>query len=258
MLQSSMGSHKLDVRYGDRNTLPYYNGVLDTAVLNRTDKATVATAGKGMSLTTAGRLTPGLSSQGTIPYFSWSGLDTNNYPDVQRDRGMPGYLDKPSEGIGGPGSPGWPGIPTGAISDPVAGGWATIQHIASAELSTTAMLVTPATAAEWAFNGLVTPPAALTAADYTPGTPLTLLSANETGTATATDEPASVGLLVPVTGDGAAATSYIVGYVAAAGLFTGPEGYLTLAFTPAYVAGTTVPVLNGGAIVDGAPGAPLA
>jgi hypothetical protein len=252
MLQSSMGKHKLDVRYGDRNTLPYYNGVLDTTILNNVNKGVIATAGKVMTLTTAKRLTVGLSVQGAVPYYSWSGLDANNYPDVDRVRGMPGYLDKPAAGIGAPGSPGWAGIPTGSV---LAGGWATIQHIAAAELSSTAMLITPTTAAEWAFNGLVTPPATITAADYAPGTPLTVLCYNETTTPTTTDELASVGLLVPVNAaGGAAATSVVVGYVAPAGVFLGPEGYLTVAFTPAFVAGTTVPVLNAGALANGAAG----
>ena len=110
VLQSSMGQFKLDVRQGDRNTLPYYNGALDSALLGRTGVATEATAGKVYTLTTAGALTVGISSQGAIPYFGWSGMDVNNYADTMRTRGMPGYLDKPAdvgayEGIGAPGSP---------------------------------------------------------------------------------------------------------------------------------------------------------
>jgi len=255
-----MGRHKLDVRYGDRNTLPYYNGVLDIAVINRADRALAATAGKVMSLTTAGRLTPGLSSQGAVPYFSISGLDANNFPDVQRDRGMPGYLDKPTTGIGGPGSPGWPGIPVAAnVAQPVAGGWATIRATPSIELSTTAFLIRPAVAAQYAFNGSVLAPANLLAAIYAPGTPLSVVCANNV-TPTATDEIGAVGMLIAVAAEGGAATSPIVGHVAPAGVFVGPEGYLTLAFVPNYIpGGTTIPILNTGAINNAAAvGVPLA
>ncbi len=217
VIQTSMGQHKLDVRYGDRNTLPYYNGRLLGSLLS--DSAIVAAicAGRCMSVTTAKFLVPGViaiadATAGSIPYFAWSGLDANNYPDSYRTAGMPGFLDKPSTGIGAPGSPGWPGIP---LSDVLAGGFATIQHFAAAELSTTE------------FDQTGTP-----ATDYVPGVPLTCVSA----AATSTDKPYR-GLLRPQENT----TDVIVGYVAPAGYFIGPEGYATLAFQPAFVAGSTVP-----------------
>lgn len=254
VLQSSMGQFKLDVRYGDRNTLPYYNGVLDSGLLGRTGVATEATAGKVYTLATNGALTVGLTSQGQVPYFGWSGLDANNYPDSLRNRGMPSYLDKPAdsgdyEGIGGPGSYGWPGIPNRAITANGAGSFATIQHIASAELSTTAFALDDS---DNAFNALVGV-TSVVIGDYTPGTALTAIATGQGGAAT--DVAAAVGLLLPVQ----AATDYVVGYVAPAGVFMGPEGYATLAFTPAYVAGTTVVGLATNTLTSGAANvAPLA
>lgn len=247
VLQSSMGAHKLDVRFGDRNTLPYYTGVLDTALLNHSDVARIARAGTVLTLTTAGRLTSGITDQGQIPYFSWSGLDANNYPDVQRDRGMPGYLNAPAdvteggvtyEGIGAPGSPGWPGIPNSAIDDPIAGGWATIQHIAAAELSTTEVHI---------GDGIA-------ATDYTPGTALTVVNYQVGAGPTVVDDVSFVGRLIPVQ----EATDVVVGYVAPAAVHLGPEGYPHLAFTPAFVAGTTGVTIDGGAAVDDVLAAPVA
>lgn len=253
VLQSSMGANKLDVRYGDRNTLPYYNGVLDIALLNRSDVATIATAGKVMTLTTARRLTDGVTDQGQIPYYSWSGLDENNYPDVRRDRGMPGYLDKPEdvtqdgvsyEGIGAPGSPQWPGIPNSAEDDPIAGGWATIQHVAAAELSSTAF-ITDTTALGGGIQ-----------VSYAPGTALTACAFQNGAGPTATDDVSSVGQICPVQ----AATDVVIGYVAPAGVLLGPEGYPHIAFTPAYIAGTTAVVYNAGAntLTSDALAAPIA
>jgi len=251
VLQSSMGQFKLDVRYGDRNTLPYYNGALDSGLIGRVNVADEATAGKVYTIATNGSLTVGITNQGQVPYYGWSGLDVNNAPDVQRDRGMPGFLDKPAdetvdgdsiEGIGGPGSPGWPGIANRGIGDNVAGGFATIQHIAAAELSTTAFAMDNT---QNSFNaGVGTTGVAI--GDYTPGT---LLTAVATGSgATSTDTPAAVGLLVPQQ----AATDTVVGIVSPAAVFMGPEGFLTLAFTPTFTAGTTAVRLDGGALVSDA------
>lgn len=221
-LQSSMGRWKLDVRYGDRNTLPYYNGILNVALLTDTDIVSAITAGRVMSLTSGKLLVPGLvattgATGGPIPYYAWSGLDVNNYPDVKRDRGMPGYYDKPTGGVGAPGSPGFYGIP---VSAGLVGGFATIQHTAAAELSTTAYDQTAG-------------------AVYAPGTALTAVAATATGVGGVTGHEGKTvrGLLRPVE----AATDVIIGYVAPAATFVGPEGYNTLAFTPTYVAGTTVP-----------------
>lgn len=203
-IQSSMGQYKLDVRYGDRNSLPYYNGVLLSTLLADADALAAVTAGRVFSLTTGGFLVPGIlttagATGGVVPLYSWSGMDENNYPDVKRDRGMPSFN-------GTAGSPFY-GIPAGAGS---VGGFVCIQHIAAAELSTTQ------------FD---------TAATYTPGMALTCVIAS------ASADKTIRGVLRPRE----QISDTIVGYVAAAGKFTGPEGYSTLAFTPAFVAGTTVP-----------------
>lgn len=222
VLSTSMGQYKLDVRYGDRNTLPYYNGILLNTLLSDTNIVAAITAGRAFSLTSGGFLVPGIlaavsASGGEIPYYSWSGLDENNYPDSKRDRGMPGFFDKPTGGVGGPQSPGFYGIP---VSAGLVGGFATIQHNAAAELSTTQFDQTAG-------------------ATYAPGAPLTAVSAAATGAGgvTGTEGKTVRGLLRPVE----AATDVVVGYVAPAGSFAGPEGYQTLAFLPAFVAGTTVP-----------------
>lgn len=257
VLQSSMGRFKLDVRYGDRNTLPYYNGALDSALLGRVNVANEVTAGKVYTIATNGSLTVGLTNQGTVPYFGWSGLDENNYPDVRRDRGMPGFLDKPEdttvvdenpagldfdvEGIGGPGSPGWPGIANRAIGANVAGGFATIQHIAAAELSSTAFLLDHSRNSLNAWVG----DTGVVAANYTPGVKLTAVATGSGGVDT--DTPTAVGALCPATPD-----DVVVGIVAPAGLFLGPEGYLTLAFTPTYMPNQQVIRLEAGALVSGA------
>jgi hypothetical protein len=217
-----MGANKLDVRYGDRSSLPYYNGILNYAQLSDADIVSAIRAGRVMSLTTGKLLVPGILASATadggpIPYYAWSGLDLNNYPDVQRDRGMPGYYDKPTGGVGGPASPGFYGIP---VSAGLVGGFATIQHTAAAELSSTAYDQT-------------------TGATYAPGDPLTAISAAATGAGgvSGTEGKTVRGLLRPVEN----ATDVVVGYVAPAATFVGPEGYNVLAFTPAYVPGTTVP-----------------
>lgn len=247
VLQSSMGKFKLDVRYGDRNALPYYNGALASDLLGRTGIATEATAGKVYTRQTNGALTVGLTDEGTVPYFGVSGMDANNYPDTQRDRGMPAYLNLPTDGIGAPGSPGWPNIALRAVTDNPAGGFATIQHFAAAELSTTAFVLDDDNDdSAYAFKGLIGSVNAVTSASYTPGTALTALATGAGGVAAASGN--SVGLLCPVQ----AATDVIVGYVTAP-IFTGPEGYYTLAFSPTYVAGTTVAALTAAnTLTDGA------
>ena len=251
VLQSSMGQFKLDVRYGDRNTIPYYNGALDSGLLGRANVDREATAGKVYTLATNGALTVGLTDEGIVPYFGWSGLDENNSPDVERNRGMPGFLDKPAdetvdgdsiEGIGGPGSPGFHGIANRGIGDNIAGGFATIQHIAAVELATTAFA---ADNTQNSFNTLAGTTGVATT-DYTPGTTLTAIATGSGGTST--DTPAGVGLLVPTQ----AATDVVVGHVGPAGVFMGPEGFLTLAFTPAFISGTTVVRLAGGSLTSGA------
>ena len=215
-IQSSMGRYKLDVRYGDRNTLPYFNGILNCALLTDADVVAAITAGRAFSLTTGQKLVPGIvavagANGGPIPLFSWSGLDINNYPDSSRERGMPGYYDLPAGG-----SPFY-GIPTSAG---IVGGFACIQHIAAAELSTTQFDTSAGTS-------------------YVPGQALTAVAATATGTGgvTGTLNKTVRGILRPVE----LATDVIVGYVAPAAKFVGPEGYDTLAFTPAFVPGTTAP-----------------
>ncbi len=217
-IPSSMGVHQLDVRYGDRNTLPYYNGIVATAILsNASLRIGLLDAGRVMSLTTATRLTPGIlatagSSGGPVPFYAWSGYDNNNYPDVYRTRGMPGMgVGQPAEGS--PGAPGFYGIPTGAITDPLAGVFATIAHVFGGELSSTE------------FD---------TGATYTPGQLLTAVSATAS-----TVELLNRGKLRPQ----ALATDVVVGIVAPAGKFTNAAGYPCLAFYPTYVAGTTVPAV---------------
>jgi len=216
---SSMGAHKLDVRYGDRNTIPYYNGIIDSALLGTAAEAAIV-AGRVMSLTSATKLTPGLgvttpagpaiAGGGNVPYFLQNGLDLNTYPDASRSRGMPGFTDKPAAGtyLGGAGG-GFPfyGVP---LSAGLVGAYATIQWKAAAELSTTE------------FE---------TASAYPAGTALTAFSTDATA-------PANRGQILPID----AATDVIVGFAAPAGKFIGPEGYNTLAFTPAYVVGTSAPI----------------
>jgi hypothetical protein len=212
-IPSSMGRWKLDVRTGDRFTLPYYVGAVDVGALTTAGALASATAGRAFSLNAAGLLVPGLlaaagAGGGVMPYFSWSGFDPNNYPDVQRDRGMPGYNG--GYPIGGPSAPGFYGIPS---CTPFAntGGFATIQWKHNGELSTTA------------FDS---------AEDFTPGTPLTCVAADSA-------ELGNRGLIRNVEDD----TDIIIGYVAPAGKFAGAEGYLTLAFIPTFVlpANATVP-----------------
>lgn len=213
VLQTSMGQNKLDVRFGDRNTLPYYVGILDSALLSDDDIVAAITAGRVMSLTTGTKLVPGIlataaAGGGNYPYYAWSGLDKNNSPDVERTRGMHGYLDKPTGGVGGPQSPGFFGIPT---SSDLVGPFGTIQMDNSLELSSTAFDTSAG-------------------ATYNPGDPLTAVAADSA-------EKANRGLLRPVE----LATDVIVGRVAPAARFTGPEGFDHLAFRPDFVAGTTVP-----------------
>jgi hypothetical protein len=220
MITGSMGAHQLDVRYGNWSTLPFYNGILSYAYLTTANVVTATaavacTAGKVYSLTTGGLLVPGIlatagANGGPIPFFGLSGLDANNYPDVQRDRGMPSFGTKPNPAPGGGGGTGFPfhGVP---LSTGPVGSFATIRHNAAAELSTTE------------FDS---------AAAYVVGAPLTAVAAS-TASTTAISQS---GKLVNV----GAATDVIIGYVAPAGKFTNPQGVACLAFTPAFVAGTTV------------------
>jgi hypothetical protein len=281
-----MGANLLDVRYGDRNTLPYYNGIVDPTVVANPSAVAAVKAGTVMSLTSGGFLTPGVSV-GSIPFFAVSGYDLNNYPDVQRDAGMPTNADLPNNfvvasltlvgaGTGyaigdlvqvnvvGTASPvtirvltlattaiatftlvtggSFVTAPTGTavattaltgggsgatftvatsaaysgrdplIALPTLSGatgatFATIRHNAAVELATTNFSVRYA---------------------YTPGTALTAVSAAGT--------IGVRGMIRPQN----AATDLIVGYVAPAGRYVAPSGYPTLAFTPAFVAGTTV------------------
>lgn len=79
-----MGAHKLEVLKGDRNSI-----VDETGILAATANANGAVvAGRVMTHDGSGNLVPGLALS-KMPFFAWSGLDANNYPDVQRDRGMP-------------------------------------------------------------------------------------------------------------------------------------------------------------------------
>lgn len=226
-IKSSMGRNTLQVRQGDRNTLPYYNGVLAAAALASPVSASVR-AGAVVSLTTGLRLVPGIvatagATGGPVPFYAWSGLDLNNLPDVYRTKGMPSASDKPASGTflgGGIGGNPFYGIP--AVSDAQVGSFATIQHVAAVELATTA------------FDNSDT-----AIAGYTVGAPLTAIGAAATGASVGDAtylKDQLRGLLRPV----ALATDVIVGYVAPAGVYRSPMGYLTLAFTPAYVAGTTV------------------
>jgi hypothetical protein len=172
-----MGAHKLEVLKGDRNSIVDHTGILDSDPL----AVAAAVAGRVMSITSGGKLEPGLDV-GRTPLYAWSGTDLNNYPDVTRDRGMP-YAGEPRFGC--------------------------ISWKAAAELSSTEFVDDA---------GLV------------PDAPLTCLS----NAATADADRGKLCL--------AGATDVIVGYVSPRGKYTGPDGYATLAFYPAYVAGTTVPV----------------
>ncbi len=84
-IQTSMGAHKLEVAKGDRNFV-----VDHTAPLDVTDPVNVAAAvaGRVMTLTASGTFVAGVDV-GLMPFYAVSGTDINNYPDVQRDRGMP-------------------------------------------------------------------------------------------------------------------------------------------------------------------------
>lgn len=218
MIQSSMGAHILDVRYGDRNTLPYYNGILLSTLLSDADVVIAITAGSVYSVTTGGFLVPGMlptagATSGNMPYYGWSGLDANNYPDVQRTAGMPGFFDNPVPAPGGypAGTNGFPfqGVP---ISAGLVGGFVTVGPGFRGELSTTE------------FN---------TAASYPIGAPLTCVS---NASSSAADKQLR-GKLRPL----AAGTDTIIGFVAPAAKYLSPMGYNTLAFYPNFVQGTTLP-----------------
>lgn len=82
-ITSSMGTNKLYIRKGDRNTWVDYTGTLDS-----TAATAQVVAGRVFSLTAGGKLEPGIAVA-RIPYFAMSGLDANNAPDVLRTKGMP-------------------------------------------------------------------------------------------------------------------------------------------------------------------------
>ena len=83
-IPTSMGLHQLTVAKGDRNSI-----VDHTATLDQIDPVNVAAsmAGRVMSLNSSGHFVPGVVI-GAMPFYAWSGTDPNNYPDVERDRGM--------------------------------------------------------------------------------------------------------------------------------------------------------------------------
>lgn len=84
-IKTSMGAHKLEVRKGDRNSIID----LTAPLLNTADNLAAAVAGRCVTLNpNTGKLEAGLAL-GRLVFFAWSGTDVNNYPDVQRDRGMP-------------------------------------------------------------------------------------------------------------------------------------------------------------------------
>ncbi len=173
-----MGLHKLEVLKGDRNTIVDETGILDAG---DADVVAAAFAGRVMTHTAGGLLTPGLAAH-KMPFFAWSGTDLNNSPDVTRDRGMP-YAGEPRFGV--------------------------ISWKAAVELSTT----------ECDDD------------TYAIGDALTALSVPASATT-----PTEAGLI----GKTKMATDVIVGYVSPRGLYTGPDGYPTLAFYPHWVDGTTV------------------
>jgi len=278
-----MGAAKLDVRYGDRSTLPYFNGTLLS-----TAEVASCRAGRVYSLTTGGFLVPGIlavagATGGQIPFFGLSGLDANNYPDVQRDRGMPGYSDLgftatatvTAAGNTITGStivyPGWysDGVAPAVTITCVGGGSATavavlaFGRVASLTItptgtitSATAVIAAPAAIGNaWSspkMNGPAVQSALTgmfatirhnlsgelsttefdTAGSYAVGAALTALSA--TGAAAGLK-----GRIKVATGN-----NLIIGHVAPAGVYTGPEGFSTLAFTPAFVVPASVDVAN--------------
>jgi hypothetical protein len=116
---------------------------------------------------------------------------------------MPGYATVANDIINNSSGGGFYGIPATTLAG-LSGPYACIQHSAAAELSTTE------------YASLLT---------YAVGAPLTGVSS----TASTAADRGKVRTLKT------AATDVIIGYVAGAATFTGPEGYSTLAFTPAYV-----------------------
>jgi hypothetical protein len=219
---SSMGAHKLDVRYGDRNSLVYYNGIILSTVMANATAAQSVVAGRVMSVTTGGVLTPGLlqaatpgATGGQQPYFLINGLDINTYPDSTRTRGMPGQGAFPAAGTylgGDAGGQPFYGIPLNNPTTAPQGVFATIGWKSAVELSTTE------------FD---------TSRTYTPGMALTCLSV------AATDQTLR-GRVRDITG----ATDVVIGFVAPAGVYN-VAGYPTLAFYPTFLglaAGNTVPV----------------
>lgn len=214
-IPASMSVHKLDVRQGDRNSIPYYNGVIEGG-LSAALAAAIVT-GRVMSLNSAGRLVPGIlaavgANGGETPFYAVSGMDSNNYPDTDRStyKGMPGYAGRPN--VAWMAGNAFHGIPINTV---LVGGFATIQHNMAGELSSTEMDISTGAPAL-----------------YVPGALLTAVSA----TPTATHE-AWAGQLRPME----LASDVVVGIVAPAAYFTAPDSYKHLAFNPRFTPGTTVP-----------------
>lgn len=167
-------------------------------------------AGFVCSLNGSGLLVPGLTAGiRTLPFFAWSGTDVNNAPDVTRVGALNG---------GGPPQvrDSVAALGVGGIAMPYAGAarFGTISCFAAVELATTG------------FDSTVA---------YAPGDLLTCVAAGAVVVA-------NRGKIRPI----AATTDVVVGVVAPAGLYTGPDGYATLAFyptrsTPTDSATTTVP-----------------
>lgn len=83
-IPTSMGLHKLELSKGNRNDIVDWSAPLD-----QTDPLSVAAAyaGRVMTLNSSGNFIAGVVI-GAMPFYAWSGTDINNYPDVERDRGM--------------------------------------------------------------------------------------------------------------------------------------------------------------------------
>jgi hypothetical protein len=180
-IPTSMGLHKLEVAKGDRNSVVDW-----TATLDQTDPVSVAAsmAGRVMTLNSSGNFVAGVAI-GKMPFYAWSGTDINNYPDVERDRGMANA-----------GTPQFVCI-----------SWRSPNELTTTEID----------------------PAGGIAAALLPGVALT-------AKAITCATPSQRGMFTTQK----AGTDLLVGYVGPRGVYTGPDGYSTLSFYPAYVPGSTV------------------
>lgn len=86
-LSTSMGANLLYATKGDSNLIAIDHTTGYDSTAYNADSASF-TAGRGMTLS-SGKWVAGMAAVGSIPYFAYSGLDTNNLPDVYRTRGMP-------------------------------------------------------------------------------------------------------------------------------------------------------------------------